>query len=268
MTGVIPAIRAANYRVEGIGFKGVQLMSLQFDSSTTVGDIVAADYRAASVFDRYGIDFCCGGKRTFSDACTARRMDPGEVATELAKLSTTSAAGVPDASWPVADLTAYIVERHHEYVRAQLPVIGGHLDKLVAVHGDRHPELIQVAAHFEQLASELRSHMMKEEHVLFPYLQQLAASAEFGLETPMGRFGSVSNPIRMMEAEHRLAGDELAVIREMTSNYAVPSDGCTTYRVCYEELAAFDADLRQHIHLENNILFPHAVALEAALQEG
>jgi regulator of cell morphogenesis and NO signaling len=110
--------------------------------------------------------------------------------------------------------------------------------------------------------------MMKEEQVLFPYVQQLAASAEYGLEPPVGMFGSVSNPIRMMEAEHRYAGDELAVIREMTSNYAVPSDGCPTYRICYQELAAFDADLRQHIHLENNILFPHAITLEAALNDG
>ena len=229
---------------------------------------MAADYRAAGVFDRFGLDFCCGGKRTFGEACAAARLDPGAVGAELAKLSPTPGAGdAPDASWPVDELAHYIVRRHHSYVRQQLPVIAGHLEKLVAVHGERHPELRQIAGHFAELSGELQTHMMKEEQILFPYVQQLAASAEFGLEPPIGMFGSVSNPIRMMEAEHRYAGDELGVIRGLSANYSVPADGCTTYRVCYEELAAFDADLRQHIHLENNILFPHAVTLEAAVNE-
>ena len=241
-------------------------MSLQFDTSTTLGDIAATDYRASGDFDRFGFDFCCGGKRTFGEACAARPLDAGAVAAELAKLPAASGAEeVPDASWPVEQLAHYIVSRHHGYVREQLPVIAGHLEKLVTVHGERHPELRQIAGHFAELSSELQTHMMKEEQILFPYVQQLAVSAEFGLEPPIGMFGSVSNPIRMMEAEHRFAGDELGVIRGLSTNYSVPADGCTTYRVCYEELAAFDADLRQHIHLENNILFPHAVTLEAAV---
>jgi regulator of cell morphogenesis and NO signaling len=124
-----------------------------------------------------------------------------------------------------------------------------------------------IAGHFAELSGELQTHMMKEEQILFPYVQQLAVSAEYGLEPPVGMFGSVSNPIRMMEAEHRYAGDELGAIRGLSANYSVPADGCTTYRVCYEELAAFDADLRQHIHLENNILFPRAVALEYPVNE-
>jgi regulator of cell morphogenesis and NO signaling len=243
-------------------------MSLQIDTSTTLGNIVASDHRAAGVLDRFGLDFCCGGKRTFGEACAAARLDPGTVAGELAKLSAAPATeDVPDASWPVEELAHYIVRRHHAYVRQQLPVIGGHLEKLVAVHGERHPELGQIAGHFAELAGELQRHMMKEEQILFPYVRQLAASAEFGLEPPIGMFGSVSNPIRMMEAEHRHAGDELGAIRGLSANYSVPVDGCTTYRVCYEELAAFDADLRQHIHLENNILFPHAVTLEATVND-
>jgi regulator of cell morphogenesis and NO signaling len=243
-------------------------MSLRFETSTSLGDIVAADYRAAGVFDRLGLDFCCGGKRTFGEACAAARLDPGAVAAELAKLSATSGIdGVPDVSWPVEELAQYIVRRHHGYVREQLPVIASHLAKLVAVHGERHPELQQIADHFAELSLELQTHMMKEEQVLFPYVQQLAATAEHGQEPPVGIFGSVRNPIRMMEAEHRYAGDELGVIRGLSSNYSVPADGCTTYRACYEELAAFDADLRQHIHLENNILFPRAVALEDAVNE-
>jgi regulator of cell morphogenesis and NO signaling len=243
-------------------------MSLQFDTSTTVGEIVAADYRAAGVFDRFGIDFCCGGKRTFGEACAAGRVDPGALGAELGRLSATSGAdAVPDASWSVEELARYIVQRHHGYVREQLPVIAGRLEKLVSVHGVRHPELRQIAGHFAELSYELQAHMVKEEQVLFPYMQQLAACAEFGLEPPVPMFGNVTYPIRMMEAEHRHAGDELGVIRGLSANYSVPADGCSTYRVCYEELAAFDADLRQHIHLENNILFPHAVTLEAAVNE-
>jgi regulator of cell morphogenesis and NO signaling len=243
-------------------------MSLRFDTSTTVGAIVAADHRAAGIFDRFGVDFCCGGKRTFGEACATARVDPGALGAELANLSASSEANsAPDASWPAEELVNYIVRRHHGYIREQVPVIAGHLEKLVAVHGERHPELRQIAGHFAELSGELQSHMVKEEQVLFPYVRQLAASVEFGLKPPVGMFGSVSNPIRMMEAEHRFAGDELGVIRGLSSNYSVPADGCTTYRVCYEELAAFDADLRQHIHLENNILFPRAVALEAAAHE-
>jgi regulator of cell morphogenesis and NO signaling len=243
-------------------------MSLRFDSSTTLGDIVASDYRAAGVFDRFGLDFCCGGKRTLGDACAAARLDPGALGDELEKIAETAGVnGVPDASWPVEELAQYIVRRHHGYVREQLPVIASHLAKLVAVHGERHPELQAIADHFAELSLELQAHMMKEEQVLFPYVEQLAATAEQGQEPPVGMFGSVRNPIRMMEAEHRYAGDELGVIRGLSSNYSVPADGCTTYRVCYEELAAFDADLRQHIHLENNILFPRAVALEQAVNE-
>jgi regulator of cell morphogenesis and NO signaling len=243
-------------------------MSLRFDPSTPLGDIVAADYRAAGLFDQFGLDFCCGGKRTLGDACAAARLDPGAVADELEKISATSGTdGVPDIYWPVVDLADYIVRRHHAYVRAQLPVIAGHLAKLVAVHGERHPELRQIAAHFAELSLELQTHMVKEEQILFPYVRRLAASAEQGLEPPIGMFGNVSNPIRTMEAEHRYAGDELGVIRELTACYSAPADGCTTYRVCFEALAAFDADLRQHIHLENNILFPRAISLEAAANE-
>jgi regulator of cell morphogenesis and NO signaling len=241
-------------------------MTLHFNTSTTLGDIVAADYRAAGVFDRFGLDFCCGGKRTFGEACAAARLDPGAVGAALTMLDATSRSDdVPDESWPVAELAHYIVRHHHEYVRQMLPVINGHLAKLVDAHGERHPELREIAVHFADLSGELLSHMVKEEQVLFPYVRQLAASVEHGFEPPVPVFGSVGNPIRRMEAEHRYAGDELGAIRSLTSNYAVPVDGCTTYRICYQELAAFDADLRQHIHLENNILFPHAVMLEAAV---
>ena len=241
-------------------------MSLTYDNATTIGEIVAADFRAAAVFEKFGLDFCCGGKRTLEEACAARRVSATEIAAELETLASTASGGdVPDATWPLDELARYIVRRHHTYVRRQMPVIAAYLERLIGAHGARHPELHQIAGHFDELASELRMHMMKEEEILFPYVRALAVSVEQGTEPPSNMFGTVRNPIRMMEAEHQGAGDELAVIRSLSNGYTVPPDGCTTYKVCYQELAAFDADLRQHIHLENNILFPRAVALEAGI---
>jgi len=238
-------------------------MTSSFDAST-LGSIVAADYRAAAVLDRHGLDFCCGGKRTLQEACAARGVSTGAIEAELAALGARRpGADSPDNSWAPDELTRYIVRRHHSYVRAQAPVISAHLAKLVSVHGERHPELASAVQHFAALDAELRMHMMKEEELLFPYIRALSVSVEDGREAPPNMFGTVRNPIRMMEAEHLAAGDELATLREITGGFRAPADGCTTYRVCFEELEAFDADLRRHIHLENNVLFPMAVALEA-----
>lgn len=233
-------------------------------AAVTLGSIVAADYRAAAVLEQFGLDFCCGGKRTLEEACAQHRLSVPDIDAALSRL-TGAPADVPDASWSADELTRVIVRRHHAYVRAQIPVIGAHLAKLVSVHGGRHPELRSIAGHFEQVADELQMHMVKEEEILFPYIRALAAAEEQEAVAPPNMFGTVMNPIRMMEAEHQSAGNELEAVRALTSNFAVPADGCATYRVCFQELEAFDRDLRMHIHLENNILFPKAMALEAAV---
>lgn len=232
--------------------------------STTLGAIVADDYRAAAVLERFGLDFCCGGRRTLEEACAQQAIEPTVVGAALESLGClASDRQVPDASCAADVLADYIVARHHAYVRAQLPVIAGHLARLQQVHGQRHPELATVAIHFARVADELRMHLRKEEEILFPHIRALAAAAERGAPAPPNMFGTVANPIRMMEAEHQGAGNELELLRALTGNFTVPADGCATYRVCFEELEAFDRDLRMHIHLENNILFPRAVALEA-----
>jgi regulator of cell morphogenesis and NO signaling len=233
----------------------------------TLGAIVGANYRAASVLERYGLDFCCGGKRTLEEACAQRHVDPAQVESALEALQAGSRnASEPDTSWNAGDLATHIVDRHHAYVRAQVPVISAHLAKLTRVHGDRHPELHSVAVHFAQVAAELRTHMVKEEEILFPYVRALAAAVDHRTPPPPDMFGSVMNPIRMMEAEHQSAGNELEAVRALTGNFALPEDACATYRVCFQELEAFDRDLRLHIHLENNILFPKAMALEAVIR--
>jgi regulator of cell morphogenesis and NO signaling len=136
--------------------------------------------------------------------------------------------------------------------------------KLAAVHGSRHPELAEVARLTQDIADEMTSHMAKEERVLFPHIAALSEAVRDDLPAPSAPFGSVENPIRMMEEDHDATGAALARIRELTSGYAVPDDGCTTYRVCFQELSAFERDLHQHVHLENNILFPAARRLAMA----
>ena len=173
---------------------------------------------------------------------------------------------IPD--WPALnELTAHIVSRHHAYVRDAMPLITAWLEKLVSRHGAGHPELLEVRTGFAGLADELSAHMMKEENILFPYIDTLAAARRTG-RLPASPFGTVRNPVRMMEHDHETAGEGLARLRHLTQGYQPPEDACTTYRACLQEMERFEADLHRHVHLENNVLFPRAVALEAELTEG
>jgi regulator of cell morphogenesis and NO signaling len=235
----------------------------------TLGAIVAADYRAAGVFDRFGLDFCCGGKQTLQEACARKAIAPTAVMAALESLGEADGAAahsrVPDMTWTVTRLVRFIVDTHHVYVRRQLPIIAERLQKLVRAHGGQHPELSAVASHFAQLAAELELHLRKEEQILFPFVCSLDAAVAGHGALPLDLFGTVMNPIRVMEADHENAGDELAVIRLLTADFTPPVDGCATYRICFEELRAFDRDLRAHIHAENNILFRKALDLEGAV---
>jgi regulator of cell morphogenesis and NO signaling len=225
-----------------------------------LGDIVSDNYRAAAVLERYGLDFCCGGRESLAEACRQRNVDLATVVAELESLEAVE-TGVPSDD-PV-ELVSHILARHHTFVRRSLPVIQAHLAQVVAAHGERHPELLQIARHFEGVASELALHMVKEEHVLFPYITALAEAVRSGGPLPADLFGTVQNPIRMMEIEHEHVGDAFVAIRELSSGYAPPADACATYRLVYEELREFETDLHRHIHLENNVLFPRAVELES-----
>ncbi len=236
------------------------------DSNTTIRNIVADDFRAASVFERHGIDFCCGGNRPVADACLELGVDPDAVRAELEAAMAPGEPGVPRYnSWELDLLIGYIVSNHHAYVRQAIPTLLAHTRKVAEVHGERHPEVTAIAGQFENVAHELTQHMHKEEHMLFPYIEALVAAGRGGPE-PVAPFGTVANPIRMMEIEHQAAGDEMAGIRKLSGGYAPPADACTTFTVTYQELRAFEADLHQHVHLENNILFPKALGLERRLK--
>ena len=230
--------------------------------TAALGDIVARDIRAAAILDRYGLDYCCGGAGSLAQGCAERGVDVQQVVSDLESLDP---AGRESSDTDLAALVDYIVGRHHAYIRASVPVIQQHLAKVVEAHGARHPELTAIDAQFAKVARELRLHMMKEEQVLFPYVRALAQAFDNTAAPPPNMFGTVQNPIRMMEIEHQEAGNDVALIHELTGAYEPPADACATYRLVLQELAAFEHDLHRHVHLENHVLFPKAVELEETI---
>lgn len=232
----------------------------------SLASIVTADVRTAAVFDRLGLDYCCRGHQTLEEAAHERNLPVADVLSDLDALGPADRATDAIGDWTdLAVLTRHIVERHHAYVRQISPVIQAWLEKLVARHGDRHWELSEIRAVFDELSNELRVHMVKEENILFPFVEALADAGRAGTSLPAGPFGTILNPIRVMEEEHRQAGDLTERLRALTHDYVPPPDGCRTMRLCYEELARYEADLHRHVHLENTVLFPRAVELEREL---
>lgn len=233
---------------------------MQYTLSTTLADIVKDDFRAASVLSHYKLDFCCKGGRALSEACEHKGIAPQEVLQQLEAVCTSfDTSGHNYAGWSAETLVHYIVDQHHNYVRTIAPVIAQHITKVARVHGDRHPETVRVAHLFDKIKGDLEEHMEKEEKVLFPYIRALAQNGVLPHAYP---FASVTMPVRNMMTEHEMAGDDMEAIRVLTNNFTPPADACTTYRIAYQELEAFEQDLHKHVHLENNILFPKAVELE------
>jgi len=232
----------------------------------SLSDIVNDDLRAAGVLERFGLDYCCHGRQTLVDAARDRGIQATDVIQALDALGPRTAdSDVPPAWDDLAVLARHIVDHHHRYVRTTVAPVTAMLDKLVNRHGDRHPELAQVRLTFLQLADELLTHLDKEEHLLFPYVTDLADAKRSGTAPPPGPFTTALHPIRVMEMDHALAGELVEQLRRLTGGFAAPADACTTYRACYAELAHFEADLHRHIHLENNVLFPRALELERAM---
>jgi regulator of cell morphogenesis and NO signaling len=233
--------------------------------STTLKEIVTEDFRAASVFEKYALDFCCRGGKTIGEACQEKELDSTAVIEELKSVLTRAGENqVSFSGMTLPALIAHILVTHHEYVKRMLPTLLAHTAKVATVHGQNHPEVVEVARIFANVASDLDAHLRKEERILFPYITSMALAAAEGKKLPPPPFGSVGNPIRMMESEHESAGDALYEIRNLTGTYAPPADACTTYRVTYQELQEFERDLHQHVRLENNLLFPGARGLEAS----
>lgn len=239
---------------------------MRISEKSIVGEVVATDYRAATVFQSFGIDFCCKGGRSIDEACAARQVVAADVVKALSQVMQGSADESPDVNgWPIDLLADYIEKTHHRYVERRLGEIIPLLQKVVRVHGDRHPEVIEMERLFQACAGELAKHMKKEELVLFPFIRKMVSLDLAGGDIQSPPFGSVANPIAMMQHEHDVEGDRFRQIAALTDDYTPPADACATYRVTYALLREFEADLHRHIHLENNILFPKAKALEGKL---
>jgi regulator of cell morphogenesis and NO signaling len=232
---------------------------------TRLADLVQADPRITPVLDRFGLDYCCRGYRTLQEASIDQAVPVSEVLDELEAIGPRPADADAAAVWTdLPGLIRHIVSRHHRYVREHQPVLQALLDKLVKRHGAGHPELFEVRAVFDSLSEEMLQHMSKEENILFPFIETLAATSA-GQPRPVSPFGTILNPIRAMEQEHLEAGDLLARLRTLTGGYQPPEDACMSYRLCFEGLAQFESDLHQHVYLENYVLFPRAIAMEGAL---
>jgi regulator of cell morphogenesis and NO signaling len=231
-----------------------------------IGEIVRRSFKASEVFRKHHIDFCCGGKKTLEDVCKEKNIDTGEMEAELNKvLSSPEESVINFDEFPPDLLADYIEKKHHRYIEHNAPVIGKYLDKLVAVHGKRHPELEEIRTEFLASAGELAKHMKKEELVLFPFIRKMVLIIN-GKATPQAApFGTVLNPISMMMQEHDVEGDRFRKLAQLTDNYTPPADACNTYRVTFEMLKDYENDLHTHIHIENNILFSKAVEMEKEL---
>lgn len=240
---------------------------MQIQKETKVGDVVAENFHAAKVFESYGMDFCCGGKRTIEDACVSKGVDTESLLAELKNLNASNPSSTHFDKWEADFLTDYIINNHHAYVNNAISTIEHHLQKVVSAHGIKHPEVCSIESIFAELKNELLEHMAKEERMLFPYIKKLSFAVKNSIEMPAAPFGSVDNPIKVMESEHDNAGELLKKINSLSGGYDPPQDACATFKVLYGELREFEEDLHMHIHLENNVLFPKAKALEAKLNK-
>lgn len=238
-------------------------------NTATLKEIVTDDFRVAAIFEKYSLDFCCRGGKTIEEACVDKAVNKDSVHAEVRELlQHVDESGDAFGNLPIQAMIRHIVATHHAYVRKMVPVLSVHTQKVATVHGANHPEIVEIARIFERVAVDLQNHMLKEERILFPYIDALANAFQGTGSVRRPPFGTARNPIRMMEAEHQAAGDEMYEIRRLSETYTPPVDACTTFKVTYQELKEFERDLHQHVHLENNIVFPKAIALEEGLFSG
>lgn len=234
-------------------------------NTQTVREIALENPATIRVFEKFGIDYCCGGRKPLAEACEASNIDVDEV---IAALERALTEPVPQAeNWagkPLGDLATYIVNTHHAYVNGEVPRLALLAARVVQRHADDKPELLVIQQKVAEISAELAQHMAKEEMILFPHIAKLERALVTGEPKPQGCFGTVANPIAMMTSEHDAAGTLMAEIRQLSNDYTPPLGACPTFHNFFNSLREFEADLHQHVHLENNILFPKAIALEQA----
>lgn len=233
-------------------------------TTKTVREIALAMPLTTKVFENYKIDYCCGGHRPLLDACKTAGVDAENVLREISDCLENAAGTeldwVKDASF--AQLIDYIVDKHHVYTQYEINHLTPLMAKVTNRHGENHPELYELERLFGELCDDLAPHLQKEERVLFPYIEELENFKVKGAKIPTSCFGTVRNPVGMMMREHDTAGEILRSMREVSRDYRVPEGACPSYTALLTRLEALEKDLHQHIHLENNVLFPKAVELE------
>ncbi len=231
----------------------------------TVREIALNQPSSIRVFEEFGIDYCCGGRKPLTVACTEQNIELAGVLAALESAAKQPSPGTKDwAGESLGSLIEHIVSKHHEYVKRELPRLDALARKVVGKHGANHSELPEIQEIMANLGAELTQHLGKEEMMLFPYIAELERSRTGRGTRPYSCFGTVANPIEVMSAEHDAAGALLAEIRKLSGNFTLPEDACPTYHAFYDGIKEFEQDLHQHIHLENNILFPRAIEMEAS----
>jgi regulator of cell morphogenesis and NO signaling len=228
----------------------------------TLSQIVTEHHQAARVFEKYGLDFCCKGKRALKTACEEKQIGEQTILNDLANAFGDNETAPDFNSMTLTALSDYIVRVFHSYVKLNSPQIFSYLLRVAGKHGDRYPHMKEVYGIFEQVKDEMEQHMFQEESILFPRIKQL----EMPDKNKITDIDALLAPIDLMEAEHDAAGEMMARIRQLTNNYQPPQDACTTHRLTLASLKAYEEDLHNHVHLENNILFPKAIALFKSIQ--
>lgn len=245
------------------------VIDILLDPAKTVRELALTIPNATRVFEKAKIDYCCGGNRALAEACARAGVDVETVSRLLVEgrfEASTRPESTDFQSMSLAALANYIVDKHHVFTRQETDRLVALLEKVCLAHADKHSELLQVQSAFRALQADLEPHMLKEEQVLFPYITQLEIARSDNRAVPRPPFGTIRNPLAVMMLEHDAAGDLLREIRKLSKDFAVPEDACISYQTLYTALEEFEADLHQHIHLENNILFPRALALEDKAQ--
>lgn len=232
----------------------------------TLKEIVTSNFNTAQVFEKHNLDFCCKGNKLFSEVIVEKKLNEDEIIGEIENiLFNESPHEARYDEWELDFLVSYIVNNHHNYIRRMLPTLNERAAKIAAKHPEKYPWMIDVRDSLVTVTNELSHHMIKEEQILFPYVLKLVEAKKSNIKPSLPTFGTAENPIKVMEKEHENAGDELYFIRNITNSYNAPEDACTTFKLFYSELKAFEEDLHKHVHLENNILFPKTIALEKEL---
>jgi regulator of cell morphogenesis and NO signaling len=236
------------------------------NSGMTVREVAMELPQSTRLFEKLRIDYCCGGHLPLATACASAGVDVDDVMAMLGEVTQSEATGALDfQNAPLPELITHILDTHHVFTKSEMERLQLLTDKVIGAHAANHPELLHLNELWQRLCADLKPHMFKEEQILFPYMIAMAQAADHKGAAPFAPFGTVNNPIRMMMREHDTAGEVMRELRTVTSDYEAPADACISYQTLYQALENFERDLHQHIHLENNILFPKALAMESTL---